>query len=64
MTILVSPPQLRMVCLSSAATNMQQVPPYKEKKQDFFHFAIHHVLLVMTQESCVRLYFLPQSCLS
>lgn len=50
MTAAVSPPQPRMVCLSSAASNLQQVFPTldKEKKQDSFHLAIHHILLLMT----------------
>ena len=46
----VSPPQLRMLYLSSAATYMQQVLPYlgEREKAGFFNFAIHHILLLMT----------------
>lgn len=35
-----SPPQLRMVCFSSTATNMQQVLPYlgQREKVGFFSF--------------------------
>lgn len=46
----VSPPQLRMLCLSSAATYMQQFLPHlgERGKAGFFNFAIHHIFIPMT----------------